>query len=207
MTDTSKTGEGQTPNSAQPGGDESASEKQWLNEEKANEMISKALGARLKPLLEDLRALKEVNAKPAAAEETSNKSIENHPVFKQMKEQLDRQAQDRKRTRERLASSTLKDSLLRHNIHPDAVEPLIALHAPNVVFESDDSDNVVYRINDSDVSLDKAIKAWVEGNPAAKFFVAGKGVGGSGDTGGYRASGSSGNSETDAWRNFLSRKQ
>lgn len=197
----------------QTGANEADTEKKSFDEKYVNDTVSKAFSKRLSPLQEEIKSLKGMieelktaNAPPKKSDksdESDVKKLEEHPSFKQVVNELSKFKASAAKSRETLASSTLRSALLKAGAANDAVEPLMSHLKQRIAFESDDSDNLVFRVNDSDTSLEEGIKDFFKTDPSAKFFLAANGSKGSGDTGGYNSNNKTQNSELDGWRKLI----
>lgn len=99
-----------------------------------------------------------------------------------LKQQVERLTQDKKRSRENALKARLQEELVAAGVNKQALKALVALHmAENAVeYESEDSDEIVYKTQDSVYQLKDGISAWAKTDDA-KAFLAARGVTGSND--------------------------
>ena len=119
---------------------------------------------------------------PKKEEQQEEKPKKEDASVLSLKQQVERLTQDKKRSRENALKSRLQEELLAAGVNKQALKALVALHmAENAVeYESEDSDEIVYKTQDSVYQLKDGISAWAK-TEDAKAFLAARGVTGSND--------------------------
>lgn len=171
------------------GSDESTSEKP-LTAKQINKMIndafsarSKASEAKLETQLTELKALLTKEA-PSETPAPSKKKVqeEDSAAVLALKAQVDKMTAATAKARANSLESAIKEACLAEKISADTVKALVPFLKQHIAYENDDSDNIVWRADDQELSLKEGVQNWVKNDPAANYFIQGKQVTGSGDT-------------------------
>lgn len=160
---------------------------QTLTETRINEMISKAIGARLRDLDDRFEKLLEKKIAPSAApaEKEVTAKQKPDPQLEVMATELKTLKEDRAKFRDKGLRSSVREELVKNSINPDVVDPLLAYYIDSkkaIGYASDDSDEVLVRIGENAFNLKEGIASLIKNDQSMKVFLAPKGAVGTGDS-------------------------
>lgn len=106
------------------------------------------------------------------------------PQIAQMRKQIEKLTADKAKNREVALRSKLSEELVAAGVNPATVKALVALHVDSdkaVSYESDESDEIVFKAQDNSYSLKDGLQQWLKTEDAKAYLIP-KGAKGSGDT-------------------------
>lgn len=162
-----------------------------LTKEEVSQMINTAIGQRLRSFQDDFKGFKttldEISQRvsSSAPSQESEASPKSDPKLEMMATKLKAFEKERSRIRDKGLRAAAREEFIKHNINPDAVEPLLALHIDarkSIGYAADDTDDVVMTLGENTFSLTDGVAHLVKNEPSMKAFLAPKGASGSGET-------------------------